>query len=326
MKETTAVANTTDPFGGLAGPQLDIIETETAELRSAIEKHASDIVAIGCRLKSIRDKLPHGAWTPWVETQLPNGFGIREAQHYISIAETALENPEVFDLAPADAVKALLAPSTPKALRNKVIEEIKEGKIPTAEEIKTRKKRISKPSPSVNVEETLPTEAPDQASEVLTENDNFAGNGAEEAEKPEAFESSVSETATGMRVVYYDVHTNAETGEPKVSTEAIAEREKKLRAYQDAVIDITAKIPDVGTVSAGEVNEHNLLELEAEQDYDALVKYHLGQLFRLFPELGPDWVDVEPYVNAVDGLMDQTCKAFGVTWDKSGRKHGMWRV
>lgn len=326
MKKTTTIANTTDPFGGLAGPQRDSIETETAELRSAIEKHASDIVAIGCRLKSIRDKLPHGAWTPWVETQLPHGFGIREAQHYISIAEAALENPEVFNLAPADAVKALLAPSTPKALRNKVIEEIKEGKIPTAEDIKARKKQKSKLSPTVNVEATTPSDAPSQESEELPENDEFAGNGAEADEKPETIASSASETSTGMRVVYYEAQRLSETVEPEASTEAIAERKKKLTAYQDAVIDIMGKIPDFGTVSAEEVNESNILELEVEQDYDALVKYHLGHLFRLFPELGPDWADVAPYVNAVDGLMDQTCKAFGITWDKSARKHGMWRV
>lgn len=115
-------------------------ETRTLARRAAqdikprLRRAAQDIVIIGQRLAEVQAKLPHGQWTPWLETEFDMTY--RTAVNFIRVADRFSGKSEMIsDLTPT-ALYALAAPSTPEDAIIEVEQHIAAGNPPTVAQTK----------------------------------------------------------------------------------------------------------------------------------------------------------------------------------------------
>lgn len=81
----------------------------------------ADVVEIGRVLIECRERLDHGAWLGWLQTEV--AWSDQTARNFIHLAEMAANSKRVLDLdLPLRDLYLLAAPGTPAAARQEVIE------------------------------------------------------------------------------------------------------------------------------------------------------------------------------------------------------------
>lgn len=89
------------------------------------DRHRVYTIETGKELLAIKKKLGHGKFGRWLEFHF--GWKERSAQNYMNSATAFGSTPQVIDALPLSTIYKLAAPSTPDALRQSVIDEIKRG-------------------------------------------------------------------------------------------------------------------------------------------------------------------------------------------------------
>jgi len=107
-------------YAKLDAPTSQFVQQQTREIRILMRRTAEDIVEIGQRLISIKEKLEHGYFLEWLETEFD---GHRDtANKFMQVAREfgSLEMSKIstFEIS---ALYKLAAPSTPQAARNEAI-------------------------------------------------------------------------------------------------------------------------------------------------------------------------------------------------------------
>jgi DUF3102 family protein len=95
-----------------------------------------EIVEIGRDLIAIQDKMPHGAWGPWIEAEF--GFTDRTAQHYMNTATFMEGKSETVSLLPPATLYALASPSADPDVVAEVLAETNARKLPPTADVKAR--------------------------------------------------------------------------------------------------------------------------------------------------------------------------------------------
>jgi hypothetical protein len=131
------------------------VQETAARIRDKVKKTVEDIIEVGNDLLAVKEKLPHGQFSPWLKAEF--GWGERMAQNFMSVAERFVAKTEIIaDLTiQPTAAYLLAAPPVPDEARQLALERAEAGeKITTsvAKEIvaETRKKkrpRRQKPLP-----------------------------------------------------------------------------------------------------------------------------------------------------------------------------------
>jgi len=80
---------------------------------------------IGGELRGVKDMLPHGRYTEWLEVEF--GLSERMAQHFVNVRERLGPKSEKFSVLPPSTLYLLAAPSTPDQAINIVEERIDKG-------------------------------------------------------------------------------------------------------------------------------------------------------------------------------------------------------
>jgi len=122
---------------------IDIVK---GELHVALKRETTDILAIGGLLAEAREKLPHGAWLPWLNKEF--SMSKRSAQNYVkavdyvtkyatvahlNLSPSALflisryEQPEIADAVIKAAKERHLGRDEEKAIINKTLAELNVG-------------------------------------------------------------------------------------------------------------------------------------------------------------------------------------------------------
>jgi hypothetical protein len=86
---------------------------------------ATDVVSIGRILIEAKERLPHGAFLPWLERLFR--WTERTAQNFMSVAERIGEKAKYVSHLPLTTVYRLAAPSTPKPLLESLFERLESG-------------------------------------------------------------------------------------------------------------------------------------------------------------------------------------------------------
>lgn len=93
-----------------------------------MKRTASDIIEIGQKLIEVKERLAHGQFGGWLESEF--GWDQRTAQNFMRVGgQFKNENFSHLDFAPS-ALYALAAPSTPEPTRQEAIEWDRHDKAP----------------------------------------------------------------------------------------------------------------------------------------------------------------------------------------------------
>jgi hypothetical protein len=103
---------------GQLEPEVRTVAVEAAAKIRLLGRQATEsIVAIGEELSKVKERLPHGAWLPWIKAEF--GWPERQAQRLMRV-HAAFKSDKLSDLAPIDvsALYLLAAPKTPPEVRD----------------------------------------------------------------------------------------------------------------------------------------------------------------------------------------------------------------
>ncbi len=105
-------------YSGLDSETRIIVQQRCAEVRSLIKRSGADILEIGQKLIEVRDRLKHGKWGVWLQTEFE--WSIDTAENYMRVARqfTQIPNGSEFH---ARALYLLASPNTPPAAREEAI-------------------------------------------------------------------------------------------------------------------------------------------------------------------------------------------------------------
>ncbi len=111
-----------------------VVQQKTSEIRSRMNKAATNIMEIGERLIAVKDQLGHGHFLDWLEAEFD--WTQQTANNMMRVAKM-FKLPNFSDLPIGPSALYLLASdSTPEEVRERFIEQAKEGEPVTHAEVK----------------------------------------------------------------------------------------------------------------------------------------------------------------------------------------------
>lgn len=131
-------------------------------IKDRVRKSLSDVVVIGKELTEAKDKLPHGAWLPWLEAEF--GWKKSTAYQFIAVA-TKFPNSGSLPIAPS-AAYLLAAPKTPDSVREQAIALAQNGTVISHEKVREMVAACSRarlplvPAPPASPSTALPLSPP----------------------------------------------------------------------------------------------------------------------------------------------------------------------
>lgn len=116
----------------------DDLDALADRIRARLHRHATDMVEIGADLIAAKEKLGHGSFGGWIDSQF--GLGVRSAELYMRAAKWAEGKSEIVSHLPPAALRLLSAPTTPESIQDEVVEAIRVGAAVDFKEIEGRVK------------------------------------------------------------------------------------------------------------------------------------------------------------------------------------------
>ncbi len=101
------------------------VEERALKIRDAAKRTAQTIVLIGQWLTEVKTRLPHGAWSPWLETEF--GWSDQSARRFIHVYENIKVNTLLNLDIDVSALYLIAAPKTPESVRQEVIRRAESG-------------------------------------------------------------------------------------------------------------------------------------------------------------------------------------------------------
>ena len=114
----------------------DDLDALADRIRARLHRHTTDMVEIGADLIAAKEKLGHGSFGGWIESQF--GLSPRSAQLYMRAAEWAEGKGEIVSHLPPAGLRLLSAPTTPEPIQHEVVEAIRDGAAVDFKEIEAR--------------------------------------------------------------------------------------------------------------------------------------------------------------------------------------------
>lgn len=100
------------------------IQQRTGEIKALMKRTAQDIIEIGQKLIEVKERLGHGGFGAWLETEF--GWGTTTAWRFMNVAEKFSNLENLPNFAPS-TLYLLAEPSTPDEARREVIDRAQTG-------------------------------------------------------------------------------------------------------------------------------------------------------------------------------------------------------
>lgn len=126
-----------------------------------------NVIEAGIRLLVVKEKLPHGAFLPWVESEC--GISERLVQDYISIAKEFGPNPHRCADLPTKAMKVLASPSMPGDAKQEIYDKLDSGEKVTTAEIEAEKRKALEANKRADEADEKAGRAEREKSDLLTQ-------------------------------------------------------------------------------------------------------------------------------------------------------------
>lgn len=127
-------------YAGIPTEAATEVRAAAERIRVRMKRTAEDIIAIGTDLVTVKERLPHGAFLPWIEAE----FGMSEdtARNFMRVAGRYGKSGNIPDLTPS-ALYELAAPSTPEPVRQQIEAKAKAGENISVEEVRRLKREAA---------------------------------------------------------------------------------------------------------------------------------------------------------------------------------------
>ena len=112
-------------YSQLPNEHRDAVRRSARIIKPLLKRTAEDIFIIGGELRAVKEMLPHGRYTEWLEVEF--GLSERMAQHFVNVRERLGPKSEKFSVLPPSTLYLLAAPSTPDEAIEIVEERIDKG-------------------------------------------------------------------------------------------------------------------------------------------------------------------------------------------------------
>ena len=129
-------------YTALDASTSQFVQQQTGEIRGLMKRTIESIFEIGQRLITVKERLGHGRFGSWLETEFE--WSQDTASNFINVAKKFgnLPNVSEFDMA-ASALYLLAAPSTPEAARDEAFARAKAGESITKKTAKDIKQKYN---------------------------------------------------------------------------------------------------------------------------------------------------------------------------------------
>lgn len=139
-------------YAGISTEAATEARAAAERIRVRMKRTAEDIIAIGLDLVAVKERLPHGAFLPWIEAEF--GMSQQSASRFMAVANTyGGKLPNLSNLPPS-VLYELAAPSTPESVRQIVEQKAEAGESVSLEEIKRLKRELAEAKRTVEQAET----------------------------------------------------------------------------------------------------------------------------------------------------------------------------
>lgn len=112
-------------YNQLPSEHREAVRRSARIIKPLLKRTAEDIFIIGGELRAVKEMLPHGRYTEWLEVEF--GLSERMAQHFVNVRERLGPKSEKFSVLPPSTLYLLAAPSTPDQAISIVEERIDAG-------------------------------------------------------------------------------------------------------------------------------------------------------------------------------------------------------
>jgi hypothetical protein len=112
-------------YNQLPNEHREAVRRSARIIKPLLKRTAEDIFIIGGELRAVKEMLPHGRYTEWLEVEF--GLSERMAQHFVNVRERLGPKSEKFSVLPPSTLYLLAAPSTPDQAISLVEERIDKG-------------------------------------------------------------------------------------------------------------------------------------------------------------------------------------------------------
>ena len=113
------------------------VQNAAMRIKPRLKRAAQEIFESGRELLAVKDRLPHGQWGEWLETEF--GLSERMAQNWMNVARRLGTKSAKFSDLPVSVLYLLASPSTKVEVIEHVKGQLEEGYRPTVAEIKDMK-------------------------------------------------------------------------------------------------------------------------------------------------------------------------------------------
>lgn len=127
-------------YAGIPTEAVTEVRAAAERIRVRMKRTAEDIIAIGIDLVTVKERLPHGAFLPWIEAEF--GMGEDTARNFMRVAGRYGKSGNIPDLTPS-VLYELAAPSTPEPVRQQIEAKAKAGENISVEEVKRLKREAA---------------------------------------------------------------------------------------------------------------------------------------------------------------------------------------
>ena len=112
-------------YNELPAEHREAVRRSARIIKPLLKRTAEDIFIVGGELRAVKEMLPHGRYTEWLEVEF--GLSERMAQHFVNVRERLGPKSEKFSVLPPSTLYLLAAPSTPDEAIEIVEERIDKG-------------------------------------------------------------------------------------------------------------------------------------------------------------------------------------------------------
>lgn len=123
-------------YAALPVDLADEARQTAGRIRLRHQQHVAAIIETGRDLLSIKDRLGHGNFGPWLEAEF--GWNERTARRYMMAATEFGDKTDIVSDLPPTALYKLAAPSTPEPIREEVIQRLEAGERLGLKEVEDR--------------------------------------------------------------------------------------------------------------------------------------------------------------------------------------------
>jgi DNA polymerase III alpha subunit (gram-positive type) len=123
-------------------PNLRVeVKAASERIKVRMKRTAEDIIEIGKDLKLVKEKLPHGQFLPWINSEFE--MDQKTAFNFMSVAEKFGDKLGNFPNFKPSILYQLSAPSTPDEVVEQVMEKAEAGEKVTLKEVKALKAKVA---------------------------------------------------------------------------------------------------------------------------------------------------------------------------------------